>query len=242
MCESIGLVAQQDRTHAATALCNQDRSERAFADGEANFGIGGASTVPGRCHPEYLIRFPVEAAIGVVASVIDGLRHRFAAVEFPPDALSPMRRGVVLGAEAGDVLEHSVKVIHAHPSMPCQFIKGRRRLGAFDEAAQFSDLGHTLIRQRSLIRFASLARTKTCPFGVGRGEMERNIFRPGHAGRAGGAAIHPGRLHGVEKFAVCIGIASNYGGPTRVIHRRRYERLGLVGPVHLQPFSSVHDR
>src|SRR5262245_3132570 len=111
--ELVGIVAHEDGAHPAIALCDEDRPERALADGEAYFRVGTAGAVRGRRHAEHLVGFLVEPALRVVSGAVDGFGHRSGASELAPNPHGPMRRGIGFGSQAGDLLEDPMEVVGA---------------------------------------------------------------------------------------------------------------------------------
>src|SRR5207244_8600660 len=89
--ERIRVIAHEDRAHAALALRDQNRSERAFTDGETNVRLGTAGTKAGRRHAQNLIRFLVETAVGVVTRAVNRVGHRLTATELSSNPFGTMR-------------------------------------------------------------------------------------------------------------------------------------------------------
>ena len=87
--ECVGIVAEQDGAHARRRRRDQDRAERALADGETDLAAGAAGAVgPGR-HAEDGRRLGVEPAAGIVAGVVAGGGHRRSLGSARPAAGSP---------------------------------------------------------------------------------------------------------------------------------------------------------
>ena len=91
--EGVGIVAEENGADAPAARGDQDRTQRALADGEADFGIGAAGTPGGGRHAEHLVGCLVEAAAGVEPRIVDGLGHRHALSDKPlADPAGPLCR------------------------------------------------------------------------------------------------------------------------------------------------------
>ena len=139
---------------------------------------GTAGAVVGRRHAQHLVGRLVEASAEVEAGIVDGFGHGLARLrELVADACRPMRRGIGPGRDAGDGLEHPVKVIRTQARALRQCRETRRRVRGFDHAADLGDRFRTDLLERRFIRLATAASPETGPLSVGCGPMEAHVLR-----------------------------------------------------------------
>jgi len=149
---------------------------------------------------------------------------------FVAQTAGPVGRGVVAGREAGDGLEDAVQVMAAQAGPRGQFGQAGRRLGAFDEAAQFGDAGGVLFGEGRLVWPAAPARAKAGGKGVGGAGVKGHVFRARVAGAAGRAAEHAGAAHRVDEVPVGGRGAGEDLRPARV--GGGFSGAGLEAGVH----------
>ena len=99
--QRVRIVAEQDRADAPLAGCDQDRTERAFADREPDLACRRRRRDSATASCPALVGFRVKAAVGVVAGVVDRLGDRAAPFEPGAHPARAMRGGVALGRHAG---------------------------------------------------------------------------------------------------------------------------------------------
>jgi hypothetical protein len=133
--EHVGIVPHEDGADTAPAVRDQDRAERAFADGEADLGIGAAGAKSRGGHAQNPIGLLVEASVGAVAGPVDGVGHRRASAELAPDPGGAMGRRIGPRRQPGDRLEDAMEVIRAHPRPGRQLTERRRALRRLDDPA-----------------------------------------------------------------------------------------------------------
>jgi hypothetical protein len=214
--QGLGIVAELDGAHAFVRRRDQDRTERAFADGEANDVAVTAAAELRRRHAEQTGRGGVETAVGVEAGAIDRLRDGVARREFLAHAFGPVAGNIGLRRHAGDRFEHAVEVEAAHAGRLCQVIERRRLLRLFDQPAHTGDHGCVRLGERSRVGPAAFAWPKSGTLGLGTGRMEHHVLSPRQARRARGPAIDAGRPHGVDKRAVGGTITPLHSSPAAV--------------------------
>ena len=137
--ELVGIVAEEDGADAFVGRGDEDGAERALADGEPDGGAGSALAKSARFHAEGLRGAGVEAAVGIIAGVVDGAGDGFAAGQRGADFFGAMGGGVGLGAEAGEFGEEALKVEGAEADGAREFVECGRFFGGLDEAAGLGD-------------------------------------------------------------------------------------------------------
>src|SRR6185312_5829419 len=184
--------AQENSADSALALSHEDRPQRALADGEADLCPGPPGAIGRRGHPQYLLRLSVEAAVGVVARLVNRGRHRGAPTELGSNPLTPVGSRIVSRGEAREGLEHPVKVERTHPRLGRQFLEGGWIRRSLDPPAGLGHLGRVLLDQRGLIRLAAPAGPEPGSLRVLASEVKPDVLRSGPPGRTGRTAIHAG--------------------------------------------------
>ena len=162
--------------------------------------------------------------------------HAAAAVQFAAHAAGAMCRGVLLRRHAGNGLEYPVEVERTQASRFRQLLERGWCLCVLDQPTGFGDHRRLLFLQGRLIGLAALARTKAGPFCGGGGVVERHIFGPRWARRAGWAAVHAGGAHGIEEPAVGACITRLHRDPARGVQRGCNKCNMFLGRFHGSSF------
>jgi len=108
--ELVGVVSQENGADALVGCGDEDGTERALADGEADGGAGTTLAEGARLHAEGLRGLGIKSSAGIVAGSVNRAGDAFAAGKLAADFFGPARGGVGFGAEAGQLGEDALKV------------------------------------------------------------------------------------------------------------------------------------
>src|SRR6267142_6726226 len=128
-----------------------------------------------------------------------------------------MRRCVGFRGDAGDGLEHPMKMKAAQARGFGERFEIAHLLGRFDQAAGLRRDSGALLAEPGLVRPAALAGTEPGRFRFFAARMEADVFAPRKARRAGRPAIDAGRAHGIIKDPLRAPVASRHGGPAFLV-------------------------
>ena len=155
--QQVGIIADQDRSHALVARCDQNRAQRALGDGKADRLVGASGAISGRGHAEHGGRLFVEAAARVEAGIVDRLGHAGASAQPVAHAGGTVRRRILARRDTGGRFEQPVEI--AGTELHCAGQGGKReRLAALlDHPAGLGDDAGILRLQRGSVRIAAPA-------------------------------------------------------------------------------------
>ena len=232
------IVPQQNGANPAFTLRHQNRAQGTLADGKPNVVVLAGRAIIRRFHAQQLIRCFIKTAVGVEAGVVQRVGHRTAIRQTLPNPAGTMGCGVAPGCQAGDSLEHTMKVKTAQSRCFGQFVQGRERFRAFDLPASGGHGGGMLRGHGALILRRAFARTITrCLCLFGRVE-ELDILRFRQARQATGIAVDAGGFHGIDKLPIGVWVASDDGGPAWVEFSGVFCRMACHGGKSVDLFTA----
>ena len=112
--ELVRIIPKEDGANTLFRGSNQHRTQRTFADSEADRCAGPTVAKDLRAHAEDFGGLFIEATIGVVARVVDRFRDRAAARQRLADSLGAMGAGEGFRCEADCFTKHAMKMKGAH--------------------------------------------------------------------------------------------------------------------------------
>ena len=226
------VVAQGDVAHPTLGGRHQQPPQRGRHDRVRNSHPGGAARVGRGCHPQLGVRALVDAAAGAVSGFIDRRAHVSPSFQFGLEAAHLQRHLVLSRRYAEDTTERARHLLGAAARQPRQGVEVEPSVRLRRErAAEIAHQAHFGVgRQARGLAAAAGAE----PQGLRRlGNREKPHLRaPRPAAGAGGAAVDPGRAHGIDERPIVAAVAVQ-DGPPLAVRRERGMQSGAGHAVNI---------